>query len=90
VNWLLATMEDLLLVEASMEFLKSSRVGSKAFIALRCANKFKRYLAIAECGGLRGCGYTERHKWSGMGWYCALVTEASRNFLDFPRQWSNS
>jgi hypothetical protein len=33
VNWLLATMEDLLLVEALKEFLKSSRVGSNALIA---------------------------------------------------------
>lgn len=83
-------MEDLLLVEASMEFLKSSRVGSKAFIALRCANKFEWHLAIAECGGQRGCGHTERHKWLGMGLFCARVTEASRNFLDFLRRWSNS
>lgn len=33
VNWLLATIGDLLLAEASMEFLKSSGLGSKAFIA---------------------------------------------------------
>jgi hypothetical protein len=32
VKWLLATMEDLLLVEGSKEFLKSSMVGSKAYI----------------------------------------------------------
>lgn len=40
VNWLLATVEDFLLAEASKEFLRSSKVGSKAFIAQRCANKF--------------------------------------------------
>jgi hypothetical protein len=40
VNWLLATMEDLLLAEVLKEFLRSSKVGLKAFIAQRCPNKF--------------------------------------------------
>jgi hypothetical protein len=42
VNWLLATMEELLLAEASKAFLESSRVGSKAFITKRFVNKLGR------------------------------------------------
>jgi hypothetical protein len=45
VIWLLATMEALYLAGGSKVFVKSSRVGSKAFIAKRYLNKF----------GLFGC-----------------------------------
>jgi hypothetical protein len=32
-------------------FLNPSRVGSKALISQRCANKFGRYVAVVEYGG---------------------------------------
>jgi hypothetical protein len=51
VIWLLATMEALRLAEGSKAFVKSSRVGSKAFIAKRCLNKFGLFLAVVEYGG---------------------------------------
>jgi hypothetical protein len=45
-------MEEFLLAAvALMEFLKSSRAGSKAFIVQWCVIKFRRYLAIIEYGG---------------------------------------
>jgi hypothetical protein len=45
-----------LLAAVALQFLKSSRGGSKAFIVQWCAIKFRRYLAIIEYGGggLRG------------------------------------
>jgi hypothetical protein len=41
----------LLAAVALMEFLKSSRAGSEAFIVQWCVIKFRRYLAIIEYGG---------------------------------------
>lgn len=51
VIWLLATMEALSQVEGLKEFVKSSKVGNKAFIALHCSNKHGCFLAVAEYGG---------------------------------------
>jgi hypothetical protein len=51
VQWLFAVLEELLKAEASKVVLKSSKVGSKAYIVNRCANRFSRFLAIAEYGG---------------------------------------
>lgn len=44
MSWLLDTIE-LFQAEGAKEFVKSSRVGSKAFIVQHCANKFDRFLA---------------------------------------------
>lgn len=43
--------------EGQEEFVKSSRVVSRAFIAQRCTNRHGRYLALAKYkgGGRRGC-----------------------------------
>lgn len=43
-------MEALSQVEGLKEFVKSSRVGNKAFIAQRCSNKHGRFLAVVEYG----------------------------------------
>jgi hypothetical protein len=51
VSWLLATFEALQQAEGLKEFVKSSRVGNKAFIVWRSTNKFGSYLAIVENGG---------------------------------------
>jgi hypothetical protein len=50
VQWLLAIMEELLKAEAIKEFLKSSIVGSKAYIVQRSANRFGHYLVVKEYG----------------------------------------
>lgn len=44
------TMEALVQGEESTEFVKFTRVGSKAFIAQRCSNRYGRYLAMTEYG----------------------------------------
>jgi hypothetical protein len=51
MNWLLATMEDLLHVEATKKFLNPSGVGSKAFISQWSVNKFGHYVVVMEYGG---------------------------------------
>lgn len=69
VNWLLATMEELLLAEALKDFLKSSKVGSKAFIANRFLNKLGINLGVAEYGGggRRGIVVISKGR-GGWGW----------------------
>lgn len=56
VKWLLASMEALVLGEAPKEFIKSHRVGSRAFLAQRCSNSHGRYQVFEENGnsGRRG------------------------------------
>jgi hypothetical protein len=44
-------MEAVSQVEGLKEFVKSSKVGNKAFIALHCSNKHGCFLAVAEYGG---------------------------------------
>jgi hypothetical protein len=44
-------MEELLSVDAMKEFLKSYRVGLKAFIIQRHVNRFGCYLAVGKYGG---------------------------------------
>jgi hypothetical protein len=44
-------MEAFVLGVELTEFFKSSRVGSKAFIAQWCSNRHGWYLALAEYGG---------------------------------------
>lgn len=51
VSWLLDTMESLFPAEGAKEFLKFSRVGSKAFIIQYCAIKFGCFLVVMEYGG---------------------------------------
>lgn len=48
VHWLVAIVAELLNVEVTMEFLKSSIVSFKAFMAQRCVNRFGRYLVDGE------------------------------------------
>lgn len=89
VNWSLATLGDLLLVEASMEFLKSSRVGSKAFIAQKCANKFGRYLAFPEYeGGVRRGFVVIPKGRGGRGWAC-FVPELRKVLETFQTSFGN-
>jgi hypothetical protein len=69
VNWLLDTMEELLLAEALKEFLKSSKVGFKAFIAKWFLNKLGINLGVAEYGGggRRGIVVLSKGR-GGRGW----------------------
>lgn len=57
MSWLLATMEALCQVEGLKEFMKSSRVGNKAFLAQCCSNSFGCFLDPTEYigGGWQGC-----------------------------------
>lgn len=47
-HWLVAIVAELLNVEVTKEFLKSSIVGSKAFTTQRCANRFGRSLLMGN------------------------------------------
>jgi hypothetical protein len=57
VGCFLGNVEALLHGEGQEEFVKSSRVVSRAFIAKRCTNRHGRYLALVKYkgGGRRGC-----------------------------------
>lgn len=76
VAWLLDMVEALTQAEGLKECLKSSRVGSRAFLA-QCSNRQGCFLALAEYGGgggRRGCIVIlegkEGTKWSG---FCPLL-----------------
>lgn len=70
VLWLLAIVVEVLNAETRKEFLKSSRVGSKAFIVQRHANRNGRYLVIGEYGGGgRRSSIIIPEGREGKGWY---------------------
>lgn len=52
--WLLATVEAMVNGESLKEFVRSSRVGSKAYIAQRYSNSHGWYLALAKYGVVVG------------------------------------
>jgi hypothetical protein len=65
----------------SKEFVKSSSVGNKSFIVQHSANKFGRFLAVAEYGGgQRGLVVILKHR-GGSGWL-GFSLELHK-FLDF-------
>jgi hypothetical protein len=69
VAWLLTTVEALTQWEGLKEFVKSSRVGNKAFIALRCSNNHGCFLALVEYGGGGWRGFIVIPKGrEGKGW----------------------
>ena len=51
MSWLLDTMRSILPAESSNEFVKSLRVGIKAFIAQCSSNCFGCFVAVMEYGG---------------------------------------
>lgn len=61
-------MEEMLKAKASKVFLKSSKVGSKAYIVQRCANIFGHYLAVIEYGNGGQKGFVVVPKGEGKGW----------------------
>lgn len=69
MSWLLATMEALCHVEGLKEFMKSSRVGNKAFLAQCCSNSYGCFVDPMEYigGGWRGCILIPEGR-EGMGW----------------------
>lgn len=51
VLWLFATMEVVPQVEGMKEFVRSSRVGSKASVSQHCSNKHGHLMNLVEYGG---------------------------------------
>jgi hypothetical protein len=68
VLWLLAILEELLKAETSKVFLKFTRVGSKAYIVQRCANRFGHYLFVAEYCSCGQRGFIVVPERGGKGW----------------------
>lgn len=62
------TPQSLFEAKGAKEFVKSPRVGSKAFIIQCCANKFDRFLAITEYGGEQKGSMVILEGRGGSGW----------------------
>jgi hypothetical protein len=69
VGWLLGTVEALLHGKGKEEFVKSSKVWRRAFIAQRCTNCQGPYLAPVEYkGGVRRAFIIIPERHEGKGW----------------------
>jgi len=75
VKWLLETMEAWHLAKVLKEFYRSSRVGSKAYIAQHCSNCHSCFLVVAEYGGSgqEGFAVISEGKGGRVGWVSLLV-----------------